>query len=211
MNIKVSALVAAALLCGGLTQASAATLSFDNVQFPGTGVPLSVTASDGTVFTFSAGPSSQFQSFTSGGIGSFPAGVTFLAAGLGNSAPINVSFSVPLSSISIPVSSDRVGNSPFTSTVQFFNGASSVGSSTQSGNTLNPPLTFSFSGAATTSALISTSAMSLFGFTQNIGPITFERASSVVVPGPIAGAGIPALMALGGFVWARRRKAAAVS
>jgi len=33
----------------------------------------------------------------------------------------------------------------------------------------------------------------------------------VVVPGPIAGAGLPALMALGGFVWARRRKAAAVA
>jgi uncharacterized membrane protein YgcG len=29
------------------------------------------------------------------------------------------------------------------------------------------------------------------------------------VPGPIAGAGLPALLALGGFVWARRRKAAA--
>jgi hypothetical protein len=33
----------------------------------------------------------------------------------------------------------------------------------------------------------------------------------VVVPGPIAGAGLPALLALGGFVWARRRKAAAVA
>jgi LPXTG-motif cell wall-anchored protein len=53
--------------------------------------------------------------------------------------------------------------------------------------------------------------MSPFGFTQNIGPITFETASSVAVPGPIAGAGIPALMALGGFVWARRRKAVAVA
>ncbi len=31
------------------------------------------------------------------------------------------------------------------------------------------------------------------------------------VPGPIAGAGLPALLALGGFVWARRRKAAAVT
>jgi hypothetical protein len=31
------------------------------------------------------------------------------------------------------------------------------------------------------------------------------------VPGPIAGAGLPALMALGGFVWARRRKAAAAA
>jgi uncharacterized membrane protein YgcG len=29
------------------------------------------------------------------------------------------------------------------------------------------------------------------------------------VPGPIAGAGLPVLLALGGFVWARRRKAAA--
>jgi LPXTG-motif cell wall-anchored protein len=32
-----------------------------------------------------------------------------------------------------------------------------------------------------------------------------------IVPGPIAGAGLPALMALGGFVWARRRKAAATA
>ncbi len=31
------------------------------------------------------------------------------------------------------------------------------------------------------------------------------------VPGPIAGAGLPALIALGGFVWARRRKAAAAA
>jgi hypothetical protein len=30
-----------------------------------------------------------------------------------------------------------------------------------------------------------------------------------IVPGPIAGAGLPALLALGGFVWARRRKAVA--
>ncbi len=35
------------------------------------------------------------------------------------------------------------------------------------------------------------------------------RIASVPVPGPVAGAGIPALMALGGFVLARRRKAAA--
>jgi hypothetical protein len=33
----------------------------------------------------------------------------------------------------------------------------------------------------------------------------------VPVPGPIAGAGLPVLMALGGFVWARRRKAAATA
>jgi hypothetical protein len=30
--------------------------------------------------------------------------------------------------------------------------------------------------------------------------------ASVPVPGPVAGAGLPALMALGGLVWARRRK-----
>jgi hypothetical protein len=35
--------------------------------------------------------------------------------------------------------------------------------------------------------------------------------TSTVVPGPIAGAGIPALMALGGLVWARRRKATAAA
>jgi hypothetical protein len=35
--------------------------------------------------------------------------------------------------------------------------------------------------------------------------------ASRVVPGPIAGAGLPALMALGGLVWARRRKAAAAA
>jgi LPXTG-motif cell wall-anchored protein len=30
--------------------------------------------------------------------------------------------------------------------------------------------------------------------------------SVTAVPGPITGAGLPALLALGGFVWARRRK-----
>jgi hypothetical protein len=35
--------------------------------------------------------------------------------------------------------------------------------------------------------------------------------SGRVVPGPIAGAGLPALVALGGFMWARRRKAAAAA
>jgi len=37
------------------------------------------------------------------------------------------------------------------------------------------------------------------------------RGFFAVVPGPIAGAGLPALLALGGFVWARRRKEAAVA
>ena len=36
-------------------------------------------------------------------------------------------------------------------------------------------------------------------------------ATPQAVPGPIAGAGLPALIALGGLVWARRRKAAATA
>ena len=35
-----------------------------------------------------------------------------------------------------------------------------------------------------------------------------EPPLTTVVPGPVAGAGLPALLALGGFVWVRRRKAA---
>jgi hypothetical protein len=53
-----------------------------------------------------------------------------------------------------------------------------------------------------------------FSFDANvtdIRQIRIESGNSVVVPGPIAGAGLPALMALGGFVWARRRKAPATA
>jgi hypothetical protein len=39
------------------------------------------------------------------------------------------------------------------------------------------------------------------------GSKTMGANPGTIVPGPIAGAGLPALMALGGFVWARRRKA----
>jgi hypothetical protein len=52
-------------------------------------------------------------------------------------------------------------------------------------------------------------------FTSDAGVIALQdtrqvRIGALVpVPGPIAGAGLPALMALGGFAWARRRKAAA--
>jgi hypothetical protein len=41
----------------------------------------------------------------------------------------------------------------------------------------------------------------------NLFPSGEIRGFFVAVPGPIAGAGLPALLALGGFVWARRRKA----
>ncbi len=51
-------------------------------------------------------------------------------------------------------------------------------------------------------------------FTATGGGIVNVRqvgVGALVVPGPIAGAGLPALLALGGFVWARRRKAAATA
>ncbi len=45
------------------------------------------------------------------------------------------------------------------------------------------------------------------------GIVNFRQVGvgALVVPGPIAGAGLPALMMLGGFVWARRRKAVATA
>ncbi len=41
-----------------------------------------------------------------------------------------------------------------------------------------------------------------------VGPPPEPPPPPTVVPGPVAGAGLPALLALGGLVWARRRKAA---
>jgi hypothetical protein len=43
-------------------------------------------------------------------------------------------------------------------------------------------------------------------FTLNGGNVTINVATIRAVPGPIAGAGIPALLALGGFWYARRRQ-----
>ncbi len=45
------------------------------------------------------------------------------------------------------------------------------------------------------------------------GIVNFRQVGvgALVVPGPIAGAGLPVLMALGGLVWARRRLAAATA
>jgi hypothetical protein len=65
-------------------------------------------------------------------------------------------------------------------------------------------------GELITSLLISAAAGVSFGeFVQfrAENPTGFD-ANSLAVPGPIAGAGLPALLALGGLVWARRRKAA---
>lgn len=205
MRALAFAALAATALTAGVSVASAATVSFSGVQFPGTGAPLSVTGSDGTVFTFTAGSSSQFQSTQSGGIGAFPAGSYFLSPGLGNTTPINIAFSSALTAFSIPVSTDRVGDSPFTTTVNLFNGATLANTSTQSGNVLNGPLTFAATGLFT-SASISTLANSPFGYTQNLGSITYTSRAATAVPGPIAGAGLIPLAGLGAVWFARRRR-----
>jgi LPXTG-motif cell wall-anchored protein len=50
------------------------------------------------------------------------------------------------------------------------------------------------------------------GTFENLGVLAgiAQQYSLFAVPGPLAGAGLPALLALGGFVWLRRRKHAAV-
>jgi hypothetical protein len=206
-TIKVSTVVALVTL-GSALHAEAATLTFDSVQFPGTGVPLSVVGSDGVTFTFTAGPSSQFEAFQSGGAGSFPAGAFFLAPGLGNTTPIDIAFSSPITSFSIPVSSDRTGDSPYTSTVQLFDGSTRVESITLSGNTLNAPLVFTASGVFTSAVVSTLVPVAPFGFTQNIGSLSYSTAQAV--PGPVVGAGLPGLLAGFGamLAWRRKRRAA---
>lgn len=208
MNTKLAAFFLSAALLGSASQASAATLVFDMVAEPGPGNPLSVTGSDSNVFTFSAGASSGFEAIQSGGIGSFPSGTYFLNPGLGLAdAPTTVSFASPISSISLLVSSDRVGDSPFSTTVNFFDGGSLVDSITKAGNTLNPPATFSFNGALT-SVVISTtvdSAYATFGYTQNIGEITYVSSVPLPASAPMFGA---ALLALGAVGYGMKRKAA---
>jgi hypothetical protein len=49
------------------------------------------------------------------------------------------------------------------------------------------------------------------GHTSSGQSFIYNSPAVATVPGPIAGAGLPTLMALGGFVWARRRKAAAIA
>ena len=69
---------------------------------------------------------------------------------------------------------------------------------------------FSYGGANLSSLVFATSnsrGMSHFQGILRSATVTIVTP----VPGPIAGAGLPALMALGGFVWARRRKAVAAA
>ena len=212
MKLRQTILLAAVFVTGGLTQASAATLSFQDVQFPGTGNSISVTGSDGTVFTFSAGPNAQFQSFNSGFPGSFANGTSVLTAGLGNASPITISFSQPIFSIALPVASDRVGNSPYTTNVDFFNGSVLAESLTKMGNAMNPAEVFSFNGPLT-SAVVSTTVAAAdapVGYTQNIGSFNYN-VSAVPLPAsaPMFGAAILALAAVGYGV--KRKKVASAA
>lgn len=204
MRFPLRTSLVALALAAGLAPALAATASFENVQFPGTGQPLLVTGSDGTVFTFTAGSSSQFQSFQSSGIGSFPAGSFFLAPGLGNMTPINIGFSSALTSFSIPVSSDRTGDSPYTTTVQFLSGGMVVDTQTKSGNANALPLTFSSIGLFNSVGISTFVADAPFGYTQNLGSITYTTAAAV--PGPLAGAGLLPLLGLAAFWLAKRNR-----
>ena len=103
--------------------------------------------------------------------------------------------------------------------------ASVVGNATGTGGiflseVLSNGTVLSRNGAGTTTATFApvaslSAAKDQFNFA---GPAGFAATSIiqngysvVAVPGPMAGAGLPALLALGGFVWARRRKAPAMA
>jgi hypothetical protein len=93
-----------------------------------------------------------------------------------------------------------VGNGLFTLAMLLDN-ASFTGSGAQAENDVAPGTND-----------LSYSVTAVYRLTPTTGrPFSSEATIAVAVPGPIAGAGIPALMALGGLVWARRRKAAAAA
>jgi hypothetical protein len=213
MNPYNTVVLCAAMAVGTLAHAQAATVTFNtnNVVFTGTGMPVSVAGSDGTVFTFDAGPTAQFQSFNSGFPGSFPIGSPVLTTGLGNTSPLTITFSQPIFSIALPVASDRVGNSPYTTTVDFFNGSDLVDSITQMGNAMNPADVFSYRGAITSATIETLVAPgdAPFGYTQNIGAFSYN-VSSVPLPAsaPMFGAALLALAATG---YSLKRKASAAA
>jgi hypothetical protein len=75
------------------------------------------------------------------------------------------------------------------------------------GNGFNP-ITFTLPDGTFTGLRFETERL---GNSANFQGNLRSEANLTAVPGPIAGAGLPVLMALGGFVWARRRKAAATA
>jgi len=86
-----------------------------------------------------------------------------------------------------------------------FTGVLSTGTTVQTAtpiaNTAGTQQTFSFLNTGLFSSIqVSASGVGI----QEIRQIQFSGVTAV--PGPIAGAGLPALFALGGLVWARRRK-----
>ena len=180
-------------LCGAISG------SFAHLRLgplPGNGSPLSVTGSDGTIFTFSyAVPGdSQFESFSSGGE-SFPVGTSFLTPGLGRRAPVAISFSTPLHAVTIPVASGNGSN--YVSTVSYYNGTTLLSSSSLAGNLANGAPRFR-TDQLVTSAPISLTSDSAFGCTSNIGPIGYSVSAVPLPPSlPMFGAAILGLGAFG--------------
>ena len=198
------ALVLSVGIIGSVDRASAALLTFDNVLFPGTGVPLSATGSDGTGFAFaySVPGASQFQAFKSGGGFGFSAGTFFLAPGLGRSAPLTVSYSTPLSSISIPLASGNGNN--YVSTVSFYDGSDLLKTFNMPGNTSSPATVFSFNQLSTSAVLGISSSDAIDGFTSNIGPISYSVAPVPLPPAlPMFGA---ALLGIAAMALIQKRK-----
>lgn len=196
MKTVIAVLFSATAFVASVAQSQAALLTFDSVFFPGNGSPLSVTGSDGTIFTFSyAVPGdSQFESFSSGG-GSFPVGTSFLTPGLGRRAPVAISFSTPLHAVTIPVAS--VNGSNYVSTVSYYNGTTLLSSSSLAGNLANGAPRFR-TDQLVTSALISLTSDSAFGYTSNIGPIGYSVSAVPLPPSlPMFGAAILGLGAFG--------------
>jgi hypothetical protein len=71
----------------------------------------------------------------------------------------------------------------------------------------NANTTFTFN----TDALQFITSLSFTATGAGVANVRQVGVGALVVPGPVAGAGLPVLMALGGLVWARRRKATAAT
>lgn len=191
--IELRAYLAATAVVTALTvshPASAATLTFEIGEFNFSTYPFSY-EQDGFRVT-NVGPTG-----TEWGFAGQPSGVLSIARADGS--PFTFSglsagtYAFPSSTLMITSTLLDSGAGPSSSVILKQNVFSSFDATASFGNTPLHSLTLNFGAADHWSS-----------FVDDI-KVSFTVAS---VPGPIAGAGLPALMALGGFVWARRRKAA---